>query len=213
MGADYEAVEYNANKTLDIIVPRLAEEYELKLNKPKVSITNCDYMPFNSGMFIPIGEYGVIKLQEESCRLKMDGCSTVSHETGHAAVYQNCPTFEKHYKENDILLSLEEGICQKFRKKGLKFLKDENYISSPRFYYRIIKDPVYRKTLGVLFPDQYKVGEMLVDYYDRKGVSIKRLIVSPEEFKEDLEKNWKNMICPCSRRMVEFYERLFNTVK
>lgn len=208
MDIGYQTVEYNANKTLDIIVPRLAEEYELELHKPKVSITNCGYMPFNSGMFIPTGEYGVIKLQKESCRFKMGGCSTVSHETGHAAVYQNCPTFEENYKENDILLFLEEGICQKFMKKGLKFLKDEDYISSLSFYYKMVKYLIVRKTVGVLFPDQYKVGEMLVDYYDRKGVSIKRLIISPEEFKEDLEKNWKNMIDPCSRLMVEFYERL-----
>lgn len=209
---DDKIVEKVANETLDLIIPRLAEEYDLNLYKPKLSITNHDYMPFNSGMFIPIGEYGVVKLQKESCRVKIGCCSTTSHEMGHAAIYQNCPAYEEYYKkqENDIFQLFDEGISEKFMKKGLKFLKEEEYISGFDFYSKSLNLGFGKFVKGLLFPDQYVIGEMIIGCYNNKGVSIKRLIISPEEFKEDLEKNWKNMISPCSRRIIDFYDKLFS---
>lgn len=212
MDNDYETVENNANKVLDLIIPRLAEEYELELHKPKISMTNCDYMPFNSGMFIPIGEYGVIKLQKESCRCKMEGCSTTSHETGHAAIYQNCPAYEEYYKkqENNIFQFFNEGISEKFMKKGLEFLKEEDYISSLSFYSKSLGHFIFNSIVkSTLFPNQYTVGEMIINYYNNKGVSMKRLIISPEEFKEDLKKNWKNVIRPATKSVINFYEKIF----
>lgn len=217
MDIDYQTVEYNANKTLDIIVPRLAEEYELELHKPNLSITTYDYMHSSIGRFIPIGAYGVIKLQKEGCRNKVPCCSTTSHEMGHAAIYQNCPSYEKYYDRSDddgIFLLVEEGISEKFMRKGLEFLKKEGYISSSGFYSEILENIIFHKMIkSLFFPNQYIIGEMIIDHYDKKGVGIKKLIMSPEEFEEDLKKNLKKMIKLYSKPAVGFYERLFNIMK
>lgn len=214
MDMDYQKVEYNANKTLDIIVPRLAEEYKLELNKPHLSITSYDYMHSSIGRFIPTGTYGVIKLQKEGCRKKRACCSTTSHEMGHAAIYQNCPSYKKYYyrsDDNDPFLTIEEGISEKFMKKGLEFLKKEGYISSSEFYSERLDNLIFNKMIkGLLFPNEYVIGEMIIDYYDKKGVSIKKLIMSPGEFEEDLKKNWKKMIKLHSKPAIKLYEKLFN---
>ncbi len=214
MELDYETVKRNSDKALEIIVPRLAEEYDLSLNKPNVSVTNIDYMPDCVGRFSPIGRYGLIKLQKESCMLKEDCCKTVSHEMGHAAIYQNCPTYEKYYNNKkdsaiSLFLVLEEGISKNFENKGLKILKEEKYVSGIYFYSDILGSLIFGRTLGALFLNKYRIGEMIIDYYNRKGVGIKKLITSTEEFKEDLEKNWKEMLSPFSKKVIDFYEKVF----
>ncbi|MDP2906798.1 MAG: hypothetical protein Q8O03_02560 [Nanoarchaeota archaeon] len=209
---EYETVERMANESLDIVIPKLAEEYDLELHKPSISISIYEYM-HDMGRFIPTGTYGLIKLQEEACTPKLECCGTASHEMGHAAIYQNCPNYQENYNSNvDFELDfLEEGISQKFMKKGLKFLKDEKYLSKYDFYSNVIVSSTFRKVLKeFLFPNVYIIGEMIIDHYDKKGVSIKRLIISPEEFKEDLKNNWKKMVKPQSRPAIKLYEKVWN---
>ncbi len=212
MEDEQDTVKSMANEALDIVIPRLAEEYDLELHKPSINVTIYEYMQ-DIGRFIPTGEYGLIKLQEEACTPKLDCCRTASHEMGHAAIYQNCPNYEETYNSRvDFELDFfEEGISQKFMKKGLKFLKDEKYLSKYDFYNHMIWSSTFKKVLKeFLFPDIYSVGEMIIDHYDKKGVSIKKLIISPEEFKEDLKNNWKNMIKPHSRPAIKLYEKVYN---
>lgn len=209
MEDEQETVKNMANESLNIVIPRLAEEYDLELHKPSISITIYDYM-HDMGKFIPTGEYGLIKLQEEACTPKLECCGTASHEMGHAAIYQNCPNYEKTYNSLDLGF-FEEGISQKFMKKGLKFLKDENYLSKYDFYSHVIVSSTFKKVLKeFLSPNVYSIGEMIIDHYDKKGVSIKKLIISPEEFEEDLKKNWKNMVKPRSRPAINFYKKVYD---
>lgn len=210
MKDEHDTVKGMANEALDIVIPRLAEEYDLELHKPSISVTIHEYM-HDMGRFIPIGEYGLIKLQEEACTLKLYCGGTASHEMGHAAIYQNCPVYEKTYNSVIDFDLFEEGISQKFMKKGLKFLKDENYLGRYDFYSYMIWSSIFKKVVKeFLFPNIYSIGEMIIDHYDKKGVSIKKLIVSPEEFEEDLKKNWKSMVKPCSKPVLKLYEKLFN---
>lgn len=209
---EQETVKQMANESLDIIIPRLAEEYDLELHKPSISITIYDYMQ-DIGKFIPTGEYGLIKLQQEACTPKLECCGTVSHEMGHAAIYQNCPKYQETYNTFNLGL-FEEGISQKFMKKGLRFLKDEKYLSKYDFYTHMVWSSTFKKVLKeFLFPSIYSVGEMIIDHYDIKGVSIKKLIMSPEEFKEDLEKNWKTMAKPRSRPAIKLYEKVYSYLR
>jgi len=211
MGKDYSLIAKVSHESLDLVIPRLAEEYDLELHKPVISITSYDYMPDAAGRFIPVGDYGLIKLQEESNRFKVTCCGTVSHEMGHAAVYQNCPVYKETFDKNPELLMVEEGISRKFMKKGLKVLKDEKYLNSHYYYFEMISFYLYNKTFGeFILPSIYTVGEMIIEHYDKKGVSIKRLIISPKEFEDDLKNHWKDMVKPQSRHAINFWEKVFN---
>jgi hypothetical protein len=210
MGNLQDIVKKTANETLDIVIPKLAEEYDLELHKPDLSVTIYDYMPEAAGKFCPVGEYGLIKLQEESNRFKATCCGTAAHEMGHAAIYQNCPVYKETFDSNPRLLMVEEGISRKFMKKGLRFLKDEKYLSPYYFYSEMISFHLSNKIFGeVLCPSVYSVGEMIIDHYDKKGVSVKRLIVSPKEFEDDLKKNWMGMVKPRSRVALKLCDKLY----
>ena len=207
MGKDYEKVKKTAHEVLDIVIPRLAEEYDLELHKPGLSVSIMDYMS-EAGLFIPVGDYGLIKLQEESCSNKLTCCAVASHEMGHAGVYQNSPFYPELYKENQDFHILEEGISEKFIKTGLKILKDEKYISNSDFYLQSLNISVCGNLKEFFFPDKYIIGEMIVNYYSKRGIRIKDIIMRPEEFEEDLKKNWKKMVKPHSMPSIKFWEAI-----
>lgn len=59
-------------------------------------------------------------------------------------------------------------------KKGLKFLKDEKYLSKYDFYSHMVWSSTFKKVLKeVLFPSIYSVGEMIIDYYDKKASALR----------------------------------------
>lgn len=211
MKDEHEIVKDTANEALDIIIPKLAEEYDLKLHKPSISVTIYDYM-HATGKFIPIGEHGLIKLQQEACRMRIDCCGTVSHEMGHASIYQNCPVYKKTYDSSNTDFQLfEEGISRKFAKKGLELLKDKKYLNKIDFYAKRAWFFAFNLVIKeILFPDMYSVGEMIIDYYGKKGVSIKKLIINPEEFEKDLRKNWKSMVKPHTKPAIKLYKKIFS---
>ncbi|MBM3199986.1 hypothetical protein FJZ53_03525 [Candidatus Woesearchaeota archaeon] len=184
-----------AGKALDILVPRLSEEYDLKLHKPSLSTSISGYMDC-AGKFIPSGDYGVIKLEQEYCSRKVNCCTITSHEMGHASFYQNFALYKKFDEEDTegYINLLEEGVSEKFMKKGLKILKDEKHITALDYYSRSTRIFLSNSIKG-LFPDQYFLGELVVDFYLKKGVKMKDLVVRADEFKANIEKvGWENLI-------------------
>ncbi len=200
-----------ADKALEILVPRLAEEYSLELHKPSLSTSIYGYMDA-AGKFLPFGDYGVIKLEQEFCSRKTNCCAIVSHEMGHASFYQNFPFYKKlddEYDEGYFNL-LEEGVSEKFMKKGLKIFKDEKHISALDYYLKSVSNAFWGKAVkGVILPDKYYVGELIVDFYIKKGVKIRDLVVRADEFKEDIEKiGWENVIKFYSKPCVNILKKI-----
>ena len=101
MGEYYEKVKKISNDILKIIIPEFIEKYEININRPILSISDQEHMRGMVGRFIPIGDYGVIKIQEEYCKSKMNCSDIITHEIGHVSVYQNCLDYKKLWEKND----------------------------------------------------------------------------------------------------------------
>ena len=114
---------------------------------------------------------------------------------GHASFYQNFALYKKFDEKDDegYMSMLEEGVSEKFMKKGLKILKDKKHIGVLGYYRKISGHAVSRTAKG-LIPDVYYIGESVIDSYLKRGVKIRDIILRADEFKEDLEKNgWENI--------------------
>src|SRR3989344_1464488 len=136
MGDYYEKVKKMSNDILEVIIPEFIEKYGLDLIKPNLSISDRGHMNGSTGRFIPLGDYGIIKIQEEYCKSKMNCSDVITHEIGHASVYQNCLDYKKLWEKNDSFFEiLDEGISQKFTRDGLKILKNKGYLNKSMFYY------------------------------------------------------------------------------
>ncbi len=208
----HDIVTGMADKALDILVPRLAEEYGLDLHKPSLNTSTYDYMGGDAGIFYPFGEYGMIKLEQEFCSRKTNCCEIVSHEMGHAGFYQNFPLYTKLNDEDDegYFSLLNEGISEKFMKKGLKILKDEKHISSLGYYCKSLGNTFWgRAVKGVILPDKYYIGEQVVNSYIKKGVKLKDIILKAGEFKEDLEKRgWEEAVRFYSKPSIKILKKI-----
>jgi hypothetical protein len=201
-----------ADKALDILVPRFAEEYNLDLHKPSLNTSTYDYMGGDAGIFYPFGEYGMIKLEQEFCSHKTNCCEIVSHEMGHAGFYQNFPLYTEFNEKDEkgCFLLLNEGVSERFMKQGLKILKDEKHISYLGYYRKSLGNTFWgRAVKGVMLPDKYYIGELVVNSYIKRGVKLKDIILRADEFKKDLEKRgWEEAVRFYSKPSIKVLEKI-----
>lgn len=201
-----------ADGALGILVPKLSEEHRIALHKPSLNTSVYEYMGGYAGTFSPLGDYGFIKLEENVCNSRLNCCAVTSHELGHASIYQNFPDYVKLTDEDKkgCFHLLGEGVSEKFMKEGLSILVEEGYISALGYCYKSLGHLFWRGIVrSVLLPDEYTMGEMVIDSYARRGVKIRDIITRPDEFKEDLEKReLKSMVRFYSRPSMKVLEKI-----
>lgn len=189
-----------ASEAIEKMIPGLEERFELNLTTPNISTSIESYMiksPFEIYLeiFKPIGDYGLLKFCEEYSKNRVTCASLAAHGMGHAAVYQNSNFYEE-FKKDELLDALGEGIAQTFQKTGLKILADKFKKNMARKYRSKLIETYVKESIldGFLFLNEYGVGVNILDYLQKRGISIKELITNPLEYKEEIKKNWKKML-------------------
>lgn len=165
----------------------LEDKFGLELDVPKnVSCSSVDYIGLKKSKFIAYkNEHYCIKIREDVN--EFDLAVIAAHEFGHFAVFKNSGNYELfNNSENEVscLFHLvEEGIAEKYKRTGLRFLRafidDVKRINVFRYLWALKSD--------------YKIGENIVNSFNDRGVSVKDLVLHPDDYKDYLRKNCNDM--------------------
>jgi len=197
-----------SSKIFGIIQAPLEHIYEIEIKQPALLPFSTKYgqngrLKGIRGYFNDVGENGTIGISEDYCTKKGRLASTYAHELGHAATWQNNPGYYgtkyefKNQMDYMMEIALGEGIASDFCYRGLEILAVDGYISIAT-----AAKEASMSMLNLWIQPRYDIGRKIVSHFKKRGVSVKRLILEPEEFRGEISKIF-------SKEMKSAYNFLF----
>ncbi|MDY6771497.1 MAG: hypothetical protein SV186_06120 [Candidatus Nanohaloarchaea archaeon] len=191
-----------SKEVVEDLAPDLAELYGVDLEVPDFKATRAGYASLGTAMEYhrpregEEDEPGTVKVREDVYWPKTSLTTTVGHELGHAALYQNSDFGELWRDEqydDGVLRAISEGVAQHFERTAYRSLGKETFerfdvLEAARYTFRYtVKrggQRVWDATVARKYPDVYSEGRDLMTGMSREEVN--EVLNDPEDFYQQI---------------------------